>query len=51
MVDRRGGVVKAYIRATDQSIKAGACLNNVQIEKKNGNYGEYNLISAYQIAA
>lgn len=51
MVDRRGGVVKAYIRATDQSIKAGACLNNVQIEKKNGNYGEYNLISSYQLAA
>lgn len=51
MVDRRGGIVKAYIRATDQSIKAGTCLNNVQIEKKNGNYGEYNLISAYQLAA
>ena len=51
MVDRRGSVVKAYIRATDQSIKAGTCLNNVQIEKKNGNYGEYNLISAYQLAA
>lgn len=51
MVDRRGGVVKAYIRATDQSIKAGTCLNNVQLEKKNGNYGEYNLISAYQLAA
>lgn len=51
MVDRRGGVVKAYIRATDQSIQAGACLNNVQIERKNGNYGEYNLISAYQLAA
>lgn len=51
MVDRRGGVVKAYIRATDQSIKAGACLNNVKIERKNGNYGEYNLISAYQLAA
>lgn len=51
MVDRSGGVVKAYIRATDQSIQAGACLNNVQIEKKNGNYGEYNLISAYQLAA
>lgn len=51
IVDRSGGVVKAYIRATDQSIRAGACLNNVQIEKKNGNYGEYNLISAYQLAA
>ena len=43
--------MKAYIRATDQSIKAGTCLNNVQIEKKNGNYGEYNLISGYQMAA
>lgn len=51
MVDNRGGVVKAYIRATDQSIKAGTCLNNVRIEKKNGNYGEYNLISGYQLAA
>ena len=51
MVDRSGTVVKAYIRATDQSIKAGTCLNNVQIEKKNGNYGEYNLISGYQMAA
>lgn len=51
MVDRSGGVVKAYIRAADQSIREGACLSNVQIEKKNGNYGEYNLISAYQLAA
>lgn len=51
MVDRGGSVVKAYIRATDQSIKPGTCLNNVQIEKKNGNYGEYNLISTYQLAA
>lgn len=51
LVDRKGGVVKAYIRATDQSIKTGSCLNNVKIEKRNGNYGEYNLINAYQLAA
>lgn len=51
MVDRNGSVVKAYIRAAGQQIQAGACLNNVRIEKKNGNYGEYNLISAYQLAA
>lgn len=51
MVDRNGGVVKAYIRAADQSIREGACLNNVRIEKKNGNYGEYNLISEYRLAA
>ena len=51
LVDRKGSVVKAYIRATDQSIRTGSCLNNVQIEKRNGNYGEYNLINAYQLAA
>lgn len=51
MVDRSGSVVKAYIRAADQSIRAGSCLNNVRIEKKNGNYGEYNLISDYRLAA
>ena len=51
MVDRSGGVVKAYIRAADQSIREGARLNNVRIEKKNGNYGEYNLISGYRLAA
>lgn len=51
LVDRNGSVVKAYIRATDQSIRTGSCLNNVQIEKRNGNYGEYNLINAYQMAA
>jgi len=51
LVDRKGSVVKAYIRATDQSIRTGSCLNNVQIEKRNGNYGEYNLINAYRLAA
>ena len=51
MVDRSGSVVKAYIKAADQSIRAGTCLNNVRIEKKNGNYGEYNLISDYRLAA
>ena len=51
LVDRNGGMVKAYIRANDQSIQVGTCLRDVQIEKKNGNYGEYNLISAYKLAA
>ncbi len=51
LVDNNGGTVKAYIKAADQSIKAGAKLSNVRIETKNSNYGDYNLISSYQLAA
>lgn len=51
LVDNSGGMVKAYIKAADQSIKAGAKLSNVRIETKNSNYGDYNLISSYRLAA
>ena len=51
LVDNKGGTVKAYIKAADQSIKAGATLNYVQIEVKNSTYGDYNLISSYKLAA
>lgn len=51
LVDNNGGTIKAYIKAADQSIKAGAKLSNVRIETKNSNYGDYNLISSYQLAA
>ncbi len=51
LIDNSGSVVKAYIRAADQSIKVGTHLCNVCIEKKKNSYGEYHLISAYQIAA
>ena len=51
LVDNKGGTVKAYIKAADQSIKAGATLNTVQIEVKNSTYGDYNLISSYKLAA
>lgn len=51
LVDNNGGTVKAYIKAADQSIKEGAKLSNVRIETKNSNYGDYNLISSYQLAA
>ena len=51
LVDNNGDMIKAYIRAADKSIKTGVRLCNVHIEKKKNNYGEYNLISAYQIAA
>ena len=51
LVAGNGSIVKAYIQAADKSIQEGARLNNVRIEKRNSNYGEYNLISAYQLAA
>ena len=51
LVDNNGSTVKAYIKAADQSIKAGAMLNYVQIEVKNSTYGDYNLISSYKLAA
>lgn len=51
LVDTSGTAIKAYIKAADQSIKAGAKLINVQIETKNSNYGDFNLISNYKLAA
>lgn len=51
LIDNNGETVKAYIKAADQSIKVGARLNNVRIETKNSNYGDYNLISNYKLAA
>ena len=51
LVNKNGDMVKAYIRAVDESIRMGTCLSNVKIEKKNGTYGEYNIINGYQVAA
>ena len=51
LVDKNGGIVKAYIRAIDTSIKTGVGLSSVKIERKSGNYGDYNVINEYQVAA
>ena len=51
LIDPNGGKVTAYIQAADKSIKSGAMLRNVRIERKNSRRGDYNLISAYQLAA
>ena len=51
LVDKGGKVTAAYIKAGEQTITAGSCLNNVDIQRKNSNYGEYNLINACQVAA
>ena len=45
------GLVKAYIKTPDQSITPGACLSNVQMERKSSQHGDYNLINAYQLLA
>lgn len=51
LIGNNGETVKTYIKAADQSIKEGAKLSDVKIETKNSNYGDYNLISSYKLAA
>ena len=51
LIDCSGDVITAYIKASDQSIVTGSRLRGVQMEKKNSSFGEYNLISEYQLAA
>jgi hypothetical protein len=51
LVDKGGKVTAAYIKAGEQTITVGSCLNNVDIQRKNGTYGEFNLINTYQVAA
>ena len=51
LIDGNGKVVTAYIKASDQTIVTGSRLRGVQMERKNSDYGEYNLINAYQLAA
>ena len=51
LIDGNGEVITAFIKASDQTITAGSRLRGVQIERKNSDRGEYNLINAYQLAA
>ena len=52
MIDISSGeLLTAYVQKSDQSIKAGACLRSVQLERKTSTYGDYNLLSSYQLAA
>jgi hypothetical protein len=51
LIDGNGEVITAYIKASDQKITNGTHLRGVQMERKSSNYGEYNLINAYQLAA
>ena len=52
MVDTASGeLLTAYIQKSDQTIKAGARLRSVQLERKSSTYGDYTLLSSYQLAA
>jgi len=51
LVGGDGSIVTAYIKAGDQSIVTGSHLRGVKMERKNSEYGEYNLITSYQAAA
>ena len=51
LVDNNGELTAAYIKSSDNSVKAGINLKNVKIESKTSQYGPYNLINAYELAA
>lgn len=51
LVNASGEVVSAYIKNSDKAVKPGSKLQNVNIVPKQSSYGQYNLISGYQIAA
>lgn len=51
LVSGNGEIVTAYIKSGNQSIVTGSRLRGVQMERKKSDFGEYNLITAYQAAA
>jgi len=51
LIDKNGKVTAAYIKAGEKTIAVGSCLSDVDIERRNGTYGEYNLINACKLAA
>jgi len=51
LVNKDGNITAAYIKAGEQKIAVGSCLNNVDIQLKTGTYGDYNLINTCQVAA
>lgn len=51
LVDTNGELTTAYIKSGDSSVKSGINLKNVKIESKTSQYGQYNLIKAYEVAA
>ena len=50
LIDPQGEKIQAYVRA-GETFNAGMKLNNLTMETRNSQYGPYNLINSYQIAA
>ena len=46
-----GEVISAYIQKSDDAVKAGSILKEVDIVPKDSAYGQYNMINSYKIAA
>jgi hypothetical protein len=46
-----GEITSAYVRTNEQGIAIGVHLRNVQLEERSNSYGNYNLLTGYEIAA
>ncbi len=51
LVGAEGEVISAYIKNGDSAIKVGSALRDVNMIQKQSNYGPYNLINGYKVAA
>lgn len=51
LLDNQGEKLTVYVKAGDAAIKPGVSLRNIQMEKRKSDYGEFNIVSAYQVAA
>jgi hypothetical protein len=51
LVNTAGEVISAYIKKSDNAVKTGSKLKEVNIVRKDSSYGPYNLIDRYKVAA
>jgi hypothetical protein len=51
LVNADGEAVSAYVQRSDEAIKVGSMLKEVNIVQKQSSFGEYKLVSAYKVAA
>jgi hypothetical protein len=51
LVNSSGEVISAFAKRSDKIIKTGIRLKDVKLAVKTGNYGSYNVIDGYKIAA
>jgi hypothetical protein len=51
LCNSEGLITPAYVKSDDQGIAVGVHLRNVKLNEKSGQYGKYNLIAGYELAA